>query len=468
MLATTPAAGFRAFAPGPLLGQRADNATATTSPVTTPSSTRVQPTKLFIGGISRRTTTKQLRDHFCQGGRVLDCVAMRTPDGRPRGFGYVTLDSPAAAHFFLAEPQMIDDRFVDLKLAVPEEPASKAAGSKPTSPTNFGMLNQDYFSQSSLFYSWPEASGMYAGTGGIDWQQSAASTPTSDCLIFDCLDVLSAATSEPSGQWEAWTEKTPQAPTITSTKPVASSKQPLGEVTNLLSTQEPIPAKKAATPTSFAEHIKAKPFEPARIPVSASLMNASKEDFSIFEDSTGPASPEKVKSSSDDQVAADYGPPGTMSARAPTATDAGETNSDPAALEDLPLHGSSLHELGAQVQTAPLLRGPPGLSLPKSEETASPQPAAGNVLPDTASAPPGCFFRTSAPREPVLSTAPVEASDQVTPTCLLSTTPFSTMLLPPAKAVAKEFCTVATQTDDDFCCPHCAKFTPVSASCSKC
>jgi len=80
----------------------------------------VRPTKLFIGGITRHTTTKQLRDHFSQYGRVLDCVAMRQPDGRPRGFGYVTLDSPAAAERCLQEPQLVDGRVVDLKPAVPE------------------------------------------------------------------------------------------------------------------------------------------------------------------------------------------------------------------------------------------------------------------------------------------------------------------------------------------------------------
>mmetsp|Transcript_102190 Transcript_102190/g.256184 ORF Transcript_102190/g.256184 Transcript_102190/m.256184 type:complete len:577 (-) Transcript_102190:474-2204(-) len=79
-----------------------------------------RPTKLFVGGISRRTTTKHLRDHFSKGGRVLDCVAMRQADGRPRGFGYVTLDSPADAERFLSEPQVIDDRVVDLKPAVPD------------------------------------------------------------------------------------------------------------------------------------------------------------------------------------------------------------------------------------------------------------------------------------------------------------------------------------------------------------
>merc|ERR1719432_531170 len=86
----------------------------------------LRPTKLFLGGITRHTTTKQLRDHFSQYGRVLDCVAMRQPDGRPRGFGYVTLDSVAAAEACLAEAQVIDGRVIDMKLAVPES-SSKSA-----------------------------------------------------------------------------------------------------------------------------------------------------------------------------------------------------------------------------------------------------------------------------------------------------------------------------------------------------
>lgn len=54
---------------------------------------------------------------------------MRQPDGRPRGFGYVTLDSPIAAARCLQEPQVIDDRTVDMKRAVPEgtEDADPAA-----------------------------------------------------------------------------------------------------------------------------------------------------------------------------------------------------------------------------------------------------------------------------------------------------------------------------------------------------
>mmetsp|Transcript_83263 Transcript_83263/g.209908 ORF Transcript_83263/g.209908 Transcript_83263/m.209908 type:complete len:589 (+) Transcript_83263:69-1835(+) len=87
----------------------------------------LRPTKLFIGGLTRHTTTQQLRDHFSQYGRILDCVAMRKPDGHPRGFGYVTLDSVAAAERCLAEAQVIDGREVDMKRAVPGNAASNSS-----------------------------------------------------------------------------------------------------------------------------------------------------------------------------------------------------------------------------------------------------------------------------------------------------------------------------------------------------
>lgn len=77
------------------------------------------PTKLFIGGISKETTTKTLRDHFSQYARVLDCVAMKQPDGKSRGFGLVTVDSVAGAERCLGEPMVVDGRVVDMKMAVP-------------------------------------------------------------------------------------------------------------------------------------------------------------------------------------------------------------------------------------------------------------------------------------------------------------------------------------------------------------
>jgi len=102
-----------------------------------------RPAKLFIGGITRHTTTKQLRDHFAQYGRVLDCVAMRQPDGRPRGFGYVTLDSPAAADRCLAVPQVIDGRVVDMKRAVPE--GSEGSYSMGYDQVGHSPMGSDYY-----------------------------------------------------------------------------------------------------------------------------------------------------------------------------------------------------------------------------------------------------------------------------------------------------------------------------------
>lgn len=76
--------------------------------------------KLFIGGISAQTTTEVLRGHFSRYGRIVDAVVM-SKNGRPRGFGFVTYDSPGPAIMALAEQQWLDGRLVDVKRAVPGE-----------------------------------------------------------------------------------------------------------------------------------------------------------------------------------------------------------------------------------------------------------------------------------------------------------------------------------------------------------
>merc|ERR1719223_1225076 len=106
----------------------------------------VESTKIFVGGITRGTTTKMLREHFAQFGRVSDCVAMRKADGSSRGFGYVTFDSPDAVNQCLSAPQLIDDRVVDLKRAVPEAAGENTAWpkSKTTAPAGPpGFLGRD-------------------------------------------------------------------------------------------------------------------------------------------------------------------------------------------------------------------------------------------------------------------------------------------------------------------------------------
>lgn len=85
-----------------------------------------QPCKLFVGGLSATTTTEVLRAHFSKHGHLVDAVVM-SKQGRPRGFGFVTYNTPACAVAALSEPQWVGDRIVDVKFAVPgEQPMERA------------------------------------------------------------------------------------------------------------------------------------------------------------------------------------------------------------------------------------------------------------------------------------------------------------------------------------------------------
>lgn len=87
------------------------------------------PCKLFVGGISSQTSTEALHQHFSKYGRLLDAVVM-SKNGRSRGFGFVTYDSTASAMSALVEPQWLDGRQVDTKLAVPGEQTQERSSNK--------------------------------------------------------------------------------------------------------------------------------------------------------------------------------------------------------------------------------------------------------------------------------------------------------------------------------------------------
>ncbi len=54
--------------------------------------------KLYVGNMSFKTTEDELRDAFAQFGDVTDVfVAMDKMTGRPRGFAFVTMDTPENA-----------------------------------------------------------------------------------------------------------------------------------------------------------------------------------------------------------------------------------------------------------------------------------------------------------------------------------------------------------------------------------
>jgi RNA recognition motif-containing protein len=76
--------------------------------------------KLFLGGLTKSTTTDMLFETFSQFGQVVDAVVMEK-NGHPRGFGFVTFKDKATITEVLAAGVTIDGREVDLKRAVPEE-----------------------------------------------------------------------------------------------------------------------------------------------------------------------------------------------------------------------------------------------------------------------------------------------------------------------------------------------------------
>merc|ERR1719389_1135085 len=77
------------------------------------------PRKVFVGGLAHKTTTQHLRDHFGRFGTIVDAVVLRWPDGRSRGFGYVTFADMSAAAGVLKETHSLSGRDVDVKRAVP-------------------------------------------------------------------------------------------------------------------------------------------------------------------------------------------------------------------------------------------------------------------------------------------------------------------------------------------------------------
>eukprot|EP00929_Paragymnodinium_shiwhaense_P086599 TRINITY_DN470_c0_g1_i1.p1 TRINITY_DN470_c0_g1~~TRINITY_DN470_c0_g1_i1.p1 ORF type:complete len:679 (-),score=192.21 TRINITY_DN470_c0_g1_i1:193-2229(-) len=157
--------------------------------------------KLFIGGISRNTTTKHLRDHFMKYGRVIDCVAMKEADGRSRGFGYVTFSSQAACDRALSEPQNIDGRIVDVKRAVPEG-TDGGRGPEPAFfrgpvATELSMSGSDALWQKcgNPLNPWSWADNSMGVCALDDFTMSALGWRGSRQL--DCLELLSSAAGAP-------------------------------------------------------------------------------------------------------------------------------------------------------------------------------------------------------------------------------------------------------------------------------
>lgn len=101
-------------------GQQSRRTGRATAPVECDTSEeQCHPRKIFVGGLAHRLSTQQLREHFGQYGTVVDAVVLRWPDGRSRGFGYVTFGDAGEAARALQKNHTIGGCEVDVKRAVP-------------------------------------------------------------------------------------------------------------------------------------------------------------------------------------------------------------------------------------------------------------------------------------------------------------------------------------------------------------
>jgi len=88
-------------------------------------------TKLFVGNLSFNTTQNQLQDMFAAHGSVIEVdLIMDKFSGRPRGFGFVTMESKeaAAAAIQALNGKEVDGRAMTVNEARPREERPPRSG----------------------------------------------------------------------------------------------------------------------------------------------------------------------------------------------------------------------------------------------------------------------------------------------------------------------------------------------------
>ena len=91
----------------------------------------IMSTKLFVGNLSFNTTQEQLQDLFAAHGNVVEVdVIMDKFSGRPRGFGFVTMESKEAADAAVQalNGKEIDGRALTVNEARPREERPRGGG----------------------------------------------------------------------------------------------------------------------------------------------------------------------------------------------------------------------------------------------------------------------------------------------------------------------------------------------------
>merc|ERR1719461_510981 len=75
--------------------------------------------KLFVGGVSFKTTDEDFFQYFAKYGELEDCVLIREKDtGQSRGFGFVTFKDGAISKHVAQQQLYLDGRRLDPKPSI--------------------------------------------------------------------------------------------------------------------------------------------------------------------------------------------------------------------------------------------------------------------------------------------------------------------------------------------------------------
>ena len=89
--------------------------------------------KLFVGNLSFNITESQLRDEFAAHGVVSEVNLMMDRDtGRPRGFGFITMNTPEEAQAAIGalNGKSLDGRALTVNIAKPREERPPGGGGR--------------------------------------------------------------------------------------------------------------------------------------------------------------------------------------------------------------------------------------------------------------------------------------------------------------------------------------------------
>lgn len=99
---------------------------STTSHSRTSSTRDPDEGKIFVGGLSWDTTDESLKTYFSKYGRLTDSIVMKTPEGKTRGFAFVTFEDPNVVDIIISQTHYVDGKRVDPKSAIPRDAQYKS------------------------------------------------------------------------------------------------------------------------------------------------------------------------------------------------------------------------------------------------------------------------------------------------------------------------------------------------------